>query len=116
METSKSKNNTNIKEEKIINENISEDSESKKIDRGLFNAFSSICKIIILNENNNKSGIGFLIKLFRKDNPFYCLMTNESLINKEIIESNKEIEIYYNYNKKKKALILNENERYIKEY
>ena len=31
----------------------------------------------------------FFIKLYRGDNPFFCLMTNEHAINKDIIDSNK---------------------------
>ena len=104
--------------QKEVNENQSEDLKIIKFDtdKSLHKIFPSICKIIIPDKDQVKIGIGFLIKLFRNDIPFFCLMTNEHFINRELIEANKEIEINYSNGTKKKKIILNEYERYIGEY
>jgi len=72
--------------EERINENIIISSKIKEIDICLNKVCKSICKLIVPFSNSYKIGTGFLIKLFKKDNPFYCLMTNEHVINKEIVE------------------------------
>ncbi len=43
-------------------------------------------------------------------------MTNSNLITTEIIDSQKEIEIYYDFEKEKKSIILDKKEREINEY
>ena len=103
-------------DENIINENNSIDSETKNINIYLNQVCKSICKIIIQLENNQIIGVGFLIKLCQKEKPFFCLMTNGHLINKEIIESNETIEIYYDFGNIKNKINLDKNERFIKEY
>ena len=80
-----SNNEDRIKENKIVG------SEIHKIDRCLYKVCKSVCKIKI----TNRIGSGFLIKLYRENNPFYCLMTNEHVIKKESIELSEKIEIYY---------------------
>ena len=63
----------------------------------LYDACKSTLKII------TSSGIasGFFIELERKDNPFYCLMTNEHVLTNSMIESKEDIEIYYDNQHKK---------------
>ena len=63
-----------------IDENKFKDSKMNEIDRYLNKASRSVCKII----TKYKEGTGFLIKLYRNNNPFYCLMTNEHIIQKEL--------------------------------
>ena len=99
-----------------INQKIVVGSKIEKIDTCLHNVCKSICKIIIPFSNSYIKGTGFLIKLYKGDNPFFFLMSNEHIINKETIELNKKIEIFYNYENEKRTIILNKNERYIKEY
>ena len=72
----------------------------------------SICKIVI----SNKIDSGFLIKLYRGNNPFYCLMTNEHAITKEMIELKETIEIYYDNGNIRKEIKIDTEERYIKDY
>ena len=48
----------------------------------------SLCKIII----SNKISSGFLIKLFRGEDEFFCLMTNEHTITKHLIEKKENID------------------------
>ena len=66
------------------NEAETKNSEIKKIDLNLDEILKSLCKIIFKNE----LGIGFFIKLFKDDKELLCLMTNEHVIRKEMIESN----------------------------
>ena len=99
-----------------INQKICIDSKIEEIDICLHQVIKSICKIIIPFSNSYNKGTGFLIKLYKGDNPFFCLMTNEHVISKDIIESNKKIEIFYDHEKEMRTIILNKNERYIEEY
>ena len=82
------------------------------LDIKIINAIKSVCKIIT-NENEET---GFLIKLKKDNEDFNCLMTNEHLITKEMINLKSKIIFYYDMETKIKEIILNKNERYIKEY
>ena len=98
-----------------INESEIEGSEINKIDNSLYNLYKvckSVCKIRI----SNRTGSGFLIKLFRENNPFYCLITNEHVIKKDEIESNKKIEIYYDNQNEIREIELNKDKRFIRDY
>ena len=59
---------------------------------------------------------GFFIKLEKNKSPFFCLMTNEHVITKKMIESKKDIEIYYDNQHKKLNINLDINQRFIKEF
>ena len=94
---------------------VCEENRNDIIEKYLLNQICrALCKIKIQFQNINKNGIGFLIKLFKDGNPFFCLLTNEYLINNELIESKKMIEIYYDYGNIKSTINLNKEERYIK--
>ena len=82
------------------------------IDVNLFNVIKSVCKII----TNKGTGTGFLIKLYKDKKEFYCLMTNEHIITKEMINLKEKIYIFYDAQNERNEIILNTNERYIKEY
>ena len=58
---------------------------------------------------------GFLIKLFKGDEDFFCLMTNEHVITKDIIKNKEKIKFYYDNESKSKEIYLN-SERFIKEF
>ena len=77
------------------NEVETKNSEIKKIDLNLHEVLKSVCKIIYKNE----FGTGFFIKLFKDDKELLCLMTNEHVIRKEMIESKEIIDVKYNYEK-----------------
>ena len=65
--------------EERINENLMINSKIfKLVDKCLYKIIKSICKII----TSKSVGSGFLIKLYKGYNEFYCLMTNEHLIEK----------------------------------
>ena len=71
----------------------------------------SICKI----KTRTKYSSGFFLKFdLDNNNLFYCLMSNEHIIDKEMIQNNEEIEISYDINQKN-IIVLNKN-RYIKSF
>ena len=84
-------------------------SEIKKIDLNLHEIIKSVCKIIY----KNQVGTGFFIKLYKDDEELLCLMTNEHVIRKEMIESKEIIDVKYNHEKKWIKIKLDEKERYI---
>ena len=72
----------------------------------------SLCKIVI----GKKLSSGFLIKLFRGNDDFFCLMTNEHVIKNNMIRQNQKIIFYYNNQSKRREIYLNSEERIIKEF
>ena len=84
-------------------------SKIKEIDTNLHEVLNSVCKIIY----NNNYGTGFLIKLYKQEKELFCLMTNEHVITKEMIEKKETINIKYNYEKKWIKIKLDENKRFI---
>ena len=77
-----------------------------------------MCKISIIFQKKEIYGSGFFIKLNKNNRPLYCLMTNEHIIQKEMINSNQiqMINISYDNYQKERNIILNKNERFIKEF
>ena len=75
------------------------------IDPTIANTCKSLCRIAYKNEDSLISSTnstiskqfasGFLIKLFKKQQEFFCLMTNEHVVTKEMIIKNKTIIFYY---------------------
>ena len=91
----------------------SSNQEKRKItDQEMISALKSICKISKLN----KISFGFLIKFFKNDKDFYCLMTNEHIITQEMINKKEKITFYYDNDKMVKEIFLNSNERYIRDF
>ena len=81
-------------------------------DISLLQATVSLCKII----TNGKIASGFLIKLFKDEKDFFCLMTNEHVITKEMVENKDNFIFYFDNEKKTKEIKLDQNERYIKNF
>ena len=75
-------------------------------------ATKSLCKIFVGNQVSS----GFLIKLFKGDEDFFCLMTNERVITKDIIKNKEKIKFYYDNESKSKEIYLDNEERFIKEF
>jgi len=92
------------------NEVETKTSEIKEIDVNLNESCKSICKIIY----QNNFGTGFFVKLYNHDKELLCLMSNEHVIRKDMIESKETINIKYNYEKKWLKIKLDEKERFIK--
>ena len=65
------------------------------LDQSITQTSKSLCKITV---SSGKMSSGFLIKLFKGRKEFYCLMTNEHVITKEMIEKKIIIDIYYDSN------------------
>lgn len=80
-----------------------------KVDMNLIQIYPSVCKIVV----KNKNGTGFLIKLYKNYKELFCLLTNEHVINKEYIQSNETIYIYYDYEKSYNIIKLNPLERFM---
>ena len=60
------------------------------LDQSITRASKSLCKIIV---SSGRISSGFLIQLFKGQKNFYCLMTNEHVITKEIIKQKLTIDI-----------------------
>ena len=100
----------NLKENRA-NEIITSKSNLKLMN-ALYDAFKTTCKII----TSKGLGTGFFIKLEKKNSPFYCLMSNEHIIERKMIESKESIEILYENQHKTLKIILDTSKRFIQEY
>lgn len=101
--------------ESIKNEVIIKNSEFENpVNDKMLKSIKSICKITY----GDKVGTGFLIKLEKKNKPFYCLMSNEHVLTKEMIYSKekKKIKVSYDNESKNIEIILDDKERFIKDY
>ena len=82
----------------------------------LYNEFKYICKIEInIDKNIIQFGSGFFIKLEKDNKPLYCLMSNEHIISRDIINKNGKISIIYN-NEEEITQINLTKDRFIKDY
>ena len=84
-------------------------SEIKEVDVSLTKVAKSICKI----SYGNECGTGFLIKLFKDGKELYCLMSNEHVIKKAMIDSKETINVDYKFETKLIQIKLDSNERFI---
>ena len=82
------------------------------IDINIYNSIKSVCKII----TNIGVGTGFLIKLYKNNKEFFCLMTNQHVLKEELINLNQKIIIYFDAQNERREIILNKDERFIKDY
>ena len=86
---------------------------SNKIDQYMACISKSLCKI----EYENKIATGFLIKLFKGGKEFFCLMTCEHVITREMIKRKKTIRCYYDsIDSKFKEIELDSDKRYIQDF
>ena len=93
-------------------ESINPDNPLQKL-KPIAKPSKSVCKLIV---PPNQLGSGFLIKFFKGEEPFYCLMTNEHVVTKKMVEHKITIDVYYDSEDKNKEIILNSNERFIKDF
>ena len=112
-------------ENKINNDRIPEVlikfSPFEKLDNKITNVSKSICKLkienILPNGIQTIFGTGFLLKFRIELEPFYCLISNEPVITKNIINnSNNNILIKYDSEFKIANIKLDKNIRYIKSF
>ena len=64
-------------------------------------------------QTNTKIGSGFFLKIKRNNKPFYCLLTNQHIITKDMVDNKETIEIIYDNEKRKLDLSLNIRKRII---
>ena len=90
----------------------------QKIQRQISNVSKSICKIEVETGREPIFGTGFLLHFWSSETQdrFYCLMSNEHVITKDVIKNKNNIYIYYDSEYKFKRIQLNEEERYIKSF
>ena len=91
-------------EEKIVG------SELYQNDISLLQASTSLCKLV----TNKKIASGFLIKLFKDQEDFFCLMTNEHVIRENMVAKKENFLFYFDNEKKTREIKLDVDERYIK--
>ena len=97
-----------IKEENILNGKM-----PIKLDPCVVNVSKSLCFI----QTPNTSGSGFLIKLFKGTQDFFCLITCEHVIKKEMVKKRKTIKFFYDcLDVKLKEIVLNPDERFIQDF
>ena len=89
-------------EEKIVG------SELYLNDISLLQASTSLCKLV----TNKKIASGFLIKLFKDQEDFFCLMTNEHVIREGMVTKKENFLFYFDNEKKTREIKLDQNERY----
>ena len=88
-----------IKEENILNGKI-----PIKLDPCVVKVSKSLCFI----QTQSSSGSGFLIKLFKGTQDFFCLITCEHVIKREMVNKRKTIKFYYDsLDAKIKEIVLN---------
>ena len=80
------------------------------------NISKSICKIKIETQPDTIIGAGFFLKFKMDKDIFYCLLTNENIIQKDIINNNYNINIYYDNEEKELNIKLDTTKRYIKSF
>ena len=73
-----------------------ENSSLIKADRNISNVSKLICKIKIETPKGNIYGTGFLLRFRIDQELFYCLVSNERVISKDM--NNNENNIYISYN------------------
>ena len=87
-------------------------SQIQTYSQSIFQISKSICKI----KTSRKNGTGFLIKFFKGEENFFCLMSCEHIIKDELIEQKEKISFSYDNDLKEKEIILDKNERIIKTF
>ena len=86
--------------------------DTQKIPDNISLLSKSIAKISYQNELFS----GFLIKFFKESKDFFCLITTEEAISKNMIKEKDIIKLFYDNESKMKTICLNSEERFIKNF
>ena len=89
---------------------------STSMKNGTPDNISKISKSIIKFDYPNKTCFGFLIKFFKDDKDFFCFLTAEENIPKEMIEKKESLKFFYDNESKIKKINLDSKERFIKNF
>ena len=81
-----------------------------QLDTDMIDATKSVCRIMA----NEGDGTGFLLKTFKGSKEFFCLISNEHVITKDMIEAKQKITISYDKKNKTKEITLDKDKRFIK--
>ena len=84
--------------------------QTNQLPVSISSVLKSLCKI----ETQYKKSSGFLIKFEAKEDEFYCLLTNEHIITKDLVEKKGIIKFIFECGTKEKEIKLDDKERYIK--
>ena len=112
-ESPKSKKSIKDKNKKIKNEVIISKDGFHQLDESITSTSKSLCKIVV---SSDRMSSGFLIQLFKDTKKFYCLITNEHVITKEMIKEKITIDVYYDSQSEFAKIKLDPEERLIKEF
>lgn len=85
---------TKHNEDKIVG------SELYQNDISLMQASASLCKLV----TNKKIASGFLIKLFKDQEDFFCLMTNEHVFREDMVTKKENFLFYFDNEKKTREI------------
>ena len=88
------------------------DNQIIELDTDMIDATKSVCRIM----TNEKDGTGFLLKTFKDNKEFFCLISNEHVITKDMINTKQKVTIYYDKKNKTIEITLDKDKRFIKEY
>jgi hypothetical protein len=99
-----------------INENKFQSSPFGNITSDYYEISNSVCKIRIELKNGIIKGTGFFLEFIACGENFRCLISNEHVIQKNLIDVNTVIYILYDNEKKTASIKLNNQERYIKDF
>ena len=97
----------------IKNEVIISPEGFHSLDTSITQSSKSLCKILV---SFDRMSSGFLIQLFKGQKEFYCLITNEHVITKEMIDKKIKIDIYYDSQSGFGKFKLNSEDRLIKDF
>ena len=81
--------------------------------KSISKASKSVCKLIVPPD---QLGSGFLIKFSKGEKEFCCLMTNEHVVTRKMVDNKITIDVYYDSEDKNREIILNSDERFIKDF
>ena len=101
------------KKKEIKNEVIISKEGFHQLDESITSTSKSLCKIVV---SSDRMSSGFLIRLFKDTKKFYCLITNEHVITKEMIKEKITIDVYYDSQSEFAKIKLDPEERLIKEF
>ena len=107
---------TNFKNSRIQECIIEPSKPFEKVDRLVSNVSKSICKIKIETSIGTIKGTGFLLAFFIEQERFFCLVSNEHVIRKELLNNNINIYISYDSEFRSANINLYNNKRYMKSF